>query len=581
MGVSRHRGTVGQGRIRFPARPGMDGLLAVGTGAEIGIGPFRIVVDQGGAESGPLGPGHPFEECGQTPELVLTPRFVGVVVALGTVQAPSQEDPELLGHGVLGPGDDTVLQEMARGAVVALGRDPFPGHLVEGFVGGHRIPDPLPVDVAVLGHSGGDVTDSEQVGQPEGPIVGELQRLQEDAHQFLPLVRVPAGQKLPNPMGRGQGPGQVEADAPEKLGVAGALRRLQMEFAQFGQDMIVDVVAGQKSRRVRHHVGDDADPGAHHVTRGPHQDGGFTRILGPNRSFGVHLHGLQVGGLIAHLTGHVLAGTVRQMGQHHQPVAISRFQDHLGREDLQPPDLPRRLGRCVAVAGPSANPVQQEPVVRRVPAEAFAPSVGDLHRGFPQQEAPVRSVQVHPGLDRVGRFRAHDLVDAALDDPPEVVARVQGVDGQLEPGSALDPTMAVAGVASPLGENGSDVAGKAEGRFRFGRRDPDGGPRRQLAHPDLESRLSDSDGSDPARRVHFGDSTAGQGKYAPGGDVSLESVASFRQYQETLRRAGGWEDRLVREKTQTMNGRRSGGRGGRAQQGERKNPGERNTSQPR
>ena len=157
--------------------------------------------------------------------------------------------------------------------------------------------------------------------------------------------------------------------------------------------------------------------------------------------------------------------------------------------------------------------------------------MGDLHGGFPQQEALIRSVQVHPGLHRAGRFGAHDLVHAALDDPTEVVAWVKGVDGELEPGSALDPTMAVAGVASPLGEDGSDVPGEAEGSLRRSPGNTDGGPDRQLAQANLEVGLAFRQGRDPARRVHLGDSARSQDKLALRGDVPFQAVGFPSQDQ--------------------------------------------------
>src|SRR5262249_42231500 len=44
----------------------------------------------------------PLEDCRHTPELILRPILKRMVVALSTIQAPSQEDTDFLSHRILG-----------------------------------------------------------------------------------------------------------------------------------------------------------------------------------------------------------------------------------------------------------------------------------------------------------------------------------------------------------------------------------------------------------------------------------------------------------------------------------------------
>ena len=169
---ARLSGKEGRANLRLVAR--VDHRPALSQHAM----PFGIVHDDvvgGRARVDVSHPGQLTVEGGHAPELVLTPGLVGVVVALGAVQPPAQKDPHLLAHHVLGRGQISPDEIVVQGrTAVALSRDTLAGHLVVGLVAGNPVPNPFPVEAAVLGKSLHRLADPEEIGKPEGPMVQKL-----------------------------------------------------------------------------------------------------------------------------------------------------------------------------------------------------------------------------------------------------------------------------------------------------------------------------------------------------------------------------------------------------------------------
>ena len=172
--------------------------------------------------------------------------------------------------------------------------------------------------------------DPEQIGQAKGPVVDEFGRIEQVEDQVVPLVRIPAVQKLPHPPWWGKGSRQVQADPPQKLLVTGAFRGKDAEAAQLSPDLFVDEVPGDLTGK----FGQDA---AHHPqgdtgcqARRLHQDGGLARLQGPDQAFFVHLDHLVGGGLVAHPAGEILSAAIGEPGGDHQLLAQLRLQHDLG-----------------------------------------------------------------------------------------------------------------------------------------------------------------------------------------------------------------------------------------------------------
>src|SRR5690348_5353252 len=117
---------------------------------------------------------------------------------------------------------------MPRGSVVALGSHPLARDLVVRLVGNHALPDPIPVHRAVHWAA----SNPKQLGKPEGPEVVVLWRVQQQIDKLVPLAKVFAGYKLLHSFGRGQGAGEIETDASQKLRIARQLRRQNIELVQ-------------------------------------------------------------------------------------------------------------------------------------------------------------------------------------------------------------------------------------------------------------------------------------------------------------------------------------------------------------
>src|SRR4051794_27088037 len=86
-----------------------------------------------------------------SPELVLTPVFVRMIVTLRAIESPSHEDSNLFSHCVAGAPDLVVWQEMPRCRAVPLRRNTFLGDLIVRTICLNIGADPLPIFFTPLG----------------------------------------------------------------------------------------------------------------------------------------------------------------------------------------------------------------------------------------------------------------------------------------------------------------------------------------------------------------------------------------------------------------------------------------------
>ena len=91
-----------------------------------------------------------------------------------------------------------------------------------------------------------------------------------------------------------------------------------------------------------------------------------------------------------------------------------------------------------------------------------------------EQQALFRILGADAGTDGFRRFSTQDLVDATLDDPSIVLPGMASVQGELEAAASLDSPMTFGRVTPTLGEDSSDVPGKAEGSPAPSSLDPHG-----------------------------------------------------------------------------------------------------------
>ena len=146
------------------------------------------------------------KESRHAPELVLTPGLIGVVVALGTIQAAPHENSDFFGHQ--GRQLKHWVAEMGACRVRTLSRNAFSGYLIVGLILREAASNPLPVAAAyscIHRHS-------KNVGEAVGPIVDvalEFRRVSISLSIFGDLywpripARVPAAVSFRSDPGRG------------------------------------------------------------------------------------------------------------------------------------------------------------------------------------------------------------------------------------------------------------------------------------------------------------------------------------------------------------------------------------------
>ena len=337
---------------------------------------------------------HASEECSQPPKLILAPGFKGMVMALGAVQPASHEDSDLFGHLVLRITHLSIGQEVSGRRTVADGCNALPGHLVVGSIAGDVAANPLPVTFgplqvdAVLEES-----HPEKLREPIGPIIHELGGLQERIDQLLPLARVAALQKLPGPSRRGQRAGQIQAHPPQELLVAGKPGGDPVQPVQLVEHQAVDEVIGGNAGISGKGRLDDADPGGRGMPRRPNGHKGLPGTQAPQPAARSDFRHLAVVGLIVHLAGEILAGSILEQRADQQLLPASHLQHGLGGVDLEGPDPGSRP--CVRLKGSAVfHPPKQRPIIFRFQRQLLATLMGLGQGRLQEQQALFRLLQI-------------------------------------------------------------------------------------------------------------------------------------------------------------------------------------------
>ena len=477
---------------------------------------------------------HVAEKGRQPPELILAPVLEGMVVTLGAPQPPSQEDPDLLG------GDFGNRGQVPKGPIrpgrtaEALGGQPLSRHPVVGNVGGNVLPNPILIDERMLRIEGRPGIHSEHLTEKIGPVIDILGRVQESFDQRIPLAGIPTRQEFTNPVGRRQGSGQVQADAPQELAVGGGFGGNDVEALQLSKDVPVDVVPLRHLGIPGQGPGNHPEPGAGGLPGRADHHRAFSDPLGRHHSRLVHLHDLMVIGLVEHLLGDVFAAPVGHMGGDQQTVPSLAVQDHLSRQDLQPLDAGALFAALLAVGRPVPDPTQQDAITGGLRVEPLASSVGHRKRGLQQQQRLFRILQIDSGLLLPGRLGRHYLVDPPFGDPAVILPGKQRVHRQLQASLSLDAPVALAVVASGLGEDGSDVPGKAEGPLLGDPVDHDPGAGRPVLKGGRQDNPSVGTGHHLAGRIDLGHLRIGKVVASLVGDIPLQAVGEPSQQQELL-----------------------------------------------
>src|SRR5205823_203351 len=121
--------------------------------------------------------GQPAEKGRHSPELVLAPGFVGVIVTLGAIQTATQEHPDLLGHDALGTTQIRAVVIMTARTVEALRCNPLAGHLIVGLISSDALPNPFPVRFRVQWKAV-FIDDTEKIGKTPSPVIRVFRRVE-------------------------------------------------------------------------------------------------------------------------------------------------------------------------------------------------------------------------------------------------------------------------------------------------------------------------------------------------------------------------------------------------------------------
>ena len=410
--------------------------------------------------------------------------------------------------------------------------------MVVGLVDGDALPQPLPVELGVLAQLGGAAVPAEDLPVPEEEKLLELGRIQKDLDDPVALVGVGGSQELADPVGRRQGPGQVQADPPQKLGIAGELRGNDVEFLQLGEDVPVDEVVFRRLGIAGNRIGDHAETDGGSPPRRSNQNAGLAGLVGLDQAPFVDVHHRPVDGLVDDLPGDILPPAVAEVGRDQNLLLALQVHHAFPGIDLQALDLDVLRLTFLSVRSAQLNPLEDPGVLGGVGAESEPAPVGYLESGLLQNQALLRILQIHPWMGRFLHFGREDLELPALHDPLVVVAGIGGVGGELE--TALSGNGAVAGgvVATLLGQQRPDIAGKAEGTLLLGPSNGDGAGGFPTRHPGREHQVAVRKRLDAAVGGEPDQSGLGPGKLGLGGEVALQAVREGSHHQELLRGIG-------------------------------------------
>ncbi len=416
---------------------------------------------------------------------------------------------------------------MPGGPAVALAGHPFPGHLVVGFVAGQAFPDPALVDVGIA------IDHPEEVGEAEGPVVHEFGRVQQPLDQFLPLQRIPVGQEFAHALGGRQRTREVQADPPQEGGVAREARWNDVQFSQPVENQVVDEIPSGYLRVVVQRLSNHTAADLNQLPGRPYRHSGLSRLEGPHHARRGDVNDSRIAALVKHLGTQVFTAAVFKEGGHQQSPRSSGLHDRFPRKNLQA--LDPGLRRTVPVGSPLANPLQQPPVVGRVPLEALSAPMGQFQHGLQQQSALLRLFQVDPRIEGLGGLGRQHLVDPTLDGPAVVLPGVDSVQGQLEPAPALDAAVALAAVATVAGKDPDHVASEVEGPDFSRASDPNRRCEPLAGHIDTQFQLSVTSRRDHTVCGDLRQPLIRHTEAAVRGDINFQTPAVFGQDQERMR----------------------------------------------
>ena len=464
-------------------------------------------------------------------------------MALGAIHAAAEEDPELLGHHQfhVGAGPDEVFGGSAR----PLGGDPLLGHQVVRLVGGQALPHPLPVVVS-------GEPDAEEIRPAKGPIVNVLGGIEQDFDQLLPLVRVPAGQELPDPLGRRQRSRHIQADAPEKLGIFSQRRGSNVESLQLVKDFIVDKTIRRQPRETGQGLADHAEAGMGHLACRPNQDHGLTGASPLHLAAGTHLQYLSIQRFIANLLGKVFPATVREISRDQHLVAALLKHHRFLRKNLQPAD-DRIRPRSPAIGSAGSDPTQDCPVVAGTSFKPHAPTMGQRHGRFQQEEAVFGCFEVDAWISGSAGLVGENLIAATLDNPVVIFSGMHGIGGEPKTAPALHAPVTTAAIATLLGQYSGNVGDEADRIRPLGMAGPDRGQSTPAAQRRPESGLSVGYRDHLTFRTQAGHLRVGNREGCLRRYLPIQAVRARRQHQKALAGASSRKHHLLRHQAQGDN----------------------------
>src|SRR5262249_17745635 len=208
------------------------------------------------------------------------------------------------------------------------------------------------------------------------------------------------------------------------------------------------------------------------------------------------------------------------------------------RFDLQPGDARCLLATVLAVGRSLLDPFQDLLIIRGPLGKALAPAVADGFGRLEQKETLFGGFPVDARLTGRRLLGREDPVSYALEDPGVIVARIQGVQRELEALLALDAAVAIGGVAAALGEDSANVAGKAEGWRILRAFNPDAGRCRLLAHRGFQIEFPVRPRHNSPGLVQGSEFGIGEGETSLAEHIAFETIGKRPQDDESLRRTG-------------------------------------------
>src|SRR4029077_1717895 len=112
----------------------------------------------------------------------------------------------------------------------------------------------------------------------KSPVIDKLRRGDQCLDEFVAFVSIFAREKLADTYWRRERAGQVQAHAAKKLVVARQIGGFNMEFAQLGEDIVVDKIRPRDFRVCRSRCSDDPNYSASRLPGGPNQYRGLARL---------------------------------------------------------------------------------------------------------------------------------------------------------------------------------------------------------------------------------------------------------------------------------------------------------------